>query len=298
MQPCTLRIEPAVKNTHTPHPATSGSDLEIVQVFLFAQGYEYQHGGQIWGLPRYWFMYLPEQIYVNHESWRFQFGMDWQEQDGHWSYTGAPIRNLLGLWRYVDGRAKLDFAEAKKRPTIGAQSAEIWADDTGLHYSIGVKNTTAEVWHDVYQWICLDSFLSPETGFRPHFRTSAGWIAYQDIPNIDQHRYFPPPGMESEYARTLGKRCTPLEFAIDIPAVVAWNIVDEGPLLTCHYSRQAVGVGANQMTPCTDVFLWYGDIAPGEEKTRWGHVWIGPSTLVDFDATLQDLLPLWHQRES
>ncbi|MBI3943236.1 MAG: hypothetical protein HY326_09510 [Chloroflexi bacterium] len=297
MPACAVHIEPMVRASITPDPVISISDLDIVKVLLFAQGFEYQRAAKPTRTPRYWYMNLPEQIYANGENWRFQSGMQWRNDQGRWSYTGAPIRNLFGLWQYVDHKPMLDHTAAAAKPVIGRQSAGIWADDTGVHYYVGVKNETGAPWRDVYQWICFNSYLSPETGFRPYFHADAGWTPFQDIPGIAQHTYFPVQGLEPEFRRSLGKRSKSTSLSLTIPAVAAWNMVDEGPLLTCHYSQHAVAVGSNQQWPCTDLFLWYGDIAPGEEQIRWGHVWIGSATLAEFSAILHTLIPQWQERE-
>jgi len=39
---------------------------------------------------------------------------------------------------------------------------------------------------------------------------------------------------------------------------------------------------ANQNAPCTDLFLWFGDLEPGQHLTRTGHILIAQTDLKSF----------------
>lgn len=86
---------------------------------------------------------------------------------------------------------------------------------------------------------------------------------------------------------------------VSFPGVVAWDVLDdERKLLTCHYSRQAVCVGTNQNWPCTDLFLWYGRIEPGEEKTCYGHLLFAEWDVAEFSRHAEDLALKWQAKEN
>ena len=306
MNGCQIHVEPMVQSSFEPHPRHRGGDADSLKVLLFAGRNRGQPAG---GRPgqgtRYWYVMLPEVIRVNEngvpfpgKDWRFQIPQEWQVINGGWAYSGTPVRNLWGLWKYVEGKATFDHEAGKQRPVLGKQSAGILSDATGAHYYVRLKNTSRVPWNDVHVIVCFNSFMSPETGFRPYVNIDGNWVPYQDIPDISNHAYLPVAGMEQAYARTrLPLRWTRPAPSLAIPAIAAWNFVDQGPLLTCHYSRHAVGLGANQEWPCTDLSMWYGDLAPGEEKVCWGHVWVGQVRLVELAEEISTLREAWHQRE-
>ena len=96
--------------------------------------------------------------------------------------------------------------------------------------------------------------------------------------------------MTAEYART-DVNCDQLAgSSVSFPGVVAWNLVQGNALLTCHYSKDAVAVGSNQTWPCTDIFIWFGDIQPEEEVRRKGEVIIAKTDLESFSQEADGLL--------
>ena len=297
MEACQIRIEPMIKSPFQPYPHHCGSDRDQIKVLLFAQGYEYQCGSRD-TTPRYWTLDLPEMLLANGEDWRPQVGQEWVESDGGWFYSGVPARRLWEAWQYVDGTARLDYEKAERLPILGRQRAGIFADETGVHYYVGLKNTGDATWHDVHVWMCFNSLMSPETGFRSHLHVDGAWTPYHDIPKVARHAYLPVTGMEEAFKRvSLPPRRDRPQTPLTVPAVVTWNFVDQGPLLTCHYSRHALAVGANQESPCTDLYMWYGALAPGEEKVCWGHLFIAPVMLTEFADEMNALREEWHARE-
>lgn len=49
-------------------------------------------------------------------------------------------------------------------------------------------------------------------------------------------------------------------------------------------------MGANQLWSCWDLQIWFGDIAPGEEVSRTGHVLVMDSDLAGFVGEAEDIL--------
>jgi len=96
--------------------------------------------------------------------------------------------------------------------------------------------------------------------------------------------------MIDEYTRTDVKNDQLVGTSVSFPGVVAWNIVKGEPLLTCHYSPNAVAVGSNQDWPCTDIFLWFGLIQPEQEVCRTGHVFIAKGDIKWFSGEAERLL--------
>ena len=107
------------------------------------------------------------------------------------------------------------------------------------------------------------------------------------------HTYFPAPGMVDEYRTSPDDRFHAPETELSYPGVVSWNQTLQGPLLVAHISTDAVGFGSNQAWPCTDLQLWFGDMAPGETKSAAGHVLVARCDLTTFaeqaDALLEKL---------
>jgi len=305
VSPCICQVVPLSEADFQAHPKHRGSDSDSLKVLVTAKGWERSRHP---GTRRYWYLFLPEGIRGNEngkwfegEDWRPQVPQTWREKDGYWRYEGTPLRNLWGLWKYnTDGKHLLDQEKARQRPVIGSQSAGIFADETGVHYYVRIKNTSKLRWADVHGNVCFNSFLSPETGHRPYVNIGGAWKPYQEIAGIRQHAYLPPEDKEQQFCRSRlkGKWADiGVPPSLSAPAIVAWNFVGEEPLLTCHYSRDAVGLGANQDWPCTDLYMWFGDLEPGQQKVCWGHVVIMPTRLSDFARQFDSLRKKWHERE-
>ncbi len=209
-------------------------DAEDMCVLVFADGFE----------DRFWYINLPEQIYLNGQKHHYQVGMNWEEDGDGWLYERCPVRNLFGCWDQSGPKVILK-ENSKSRPVIGYQGTSIRSDDNGIHYEVCVTNDSDIPWQDVYTWICFNSFQSPDTGYRPYVKLNDRWTPFQDIPNVCQHSYLPANGMTAEYARTEIKSNQLARTLLSFPGVAAWNIVKDSPLLTCHYSTDAVSAGSN-----------------------------------------------------
>ncbi len=173
------------------------------------------------------------------------------------------------------------------------------ADETGVHYAVSLRNTTEELWDDVHQRVCFNSYQSPDTGHRPHVRHQNRWLPLGQLPATDSHCYLPVEGMVDAYKRSSQFRDGLLGQPVSFPGVVAWDVLDdERKLLTCHCSRQTVCVGTNQNWPCTDLFLWYGRIEPGEEKTCYGHLLFAEWDVAEFSRHAEDVALKWQAKEN
>ncbi len=227
-----------------------------------------------------WIVRLPEQIYINGKKLHYQVGMEWKLEGMRWSYFGSPVKDLNGLWKQDPNEGfSLDPA-AEQKPVLGRQAASIYADSMGAHYSVEVTNGSDETWRDVYTWICLDHFHTPVTGYRPYLKIGSSWTEYQKIPNVGPGTFLPIEGREEEYSRVRpGSMMAP---AVSFPVVVCWNITNKGHLLTAHLSNDSLAVLANQNAPCTDLLLWFGNLEPGQQVTRGGHILIAETHLESF----------------
>ncbi len=77
---------------------------------------------------------------------------------------------------------------------------------------------------------------------------------------------------------------------VSFPGVVCWHITNKGHLLTAHLSIDSLAVRANQNAPCTDQFLWFGDVKPGQQVTRRGHVLVAKASLESFEKQERALM--------
>lgn len=289
-----LKIEPLVRSSYPVHERFR-NDLEPLLVVITVEGLE-RVDWEVRPEKLCWILSAPEMICLNSRKYHYQVGFRWEYRDGTWFYTGCPIRNLHGYWIDVDGITRLAPVSENERPIVGRQAASIHSDTKGVHYSIRAKNTSGQGWHDVFFRLCLNHYQAPITGYRPHFRFEDSWIPFQEIPGVTPHCFFPTQGMLEEYQAA--SKSTPgikperlPDRPLSFPGIVCWNLTEGGdPLLTCHFSKASVAAGANQLWPCTDLLLWFGDIGPGEELSRTGHVLIMRSDLKDFAKHADDIM--------
>ncbi len=100
------------------------------------------------------------------------------------------------------------------------------------------------------------------------------------IPKVGPSTFLPVEGREEEYSRVRpGSMTAP---PVSFPGVVCWNITNKGHLLTAHLSNDSLAVLANQNAPCTDLLLWFGNLEPGQQATRGGHILIAETDLKSF----------------
>jgi hypothetical protein len=234
--------------------------------------------------------------YISGQKFSYQTGMDWKLEKNVWSFVNGPLRNLLGYWE-SDGNGytvPMRQISGRERPVVGRQGASIHSDSIGSHYVVTVKNTSNQAWKNVNFMVCLCHYQAPIVGYRSYFRTNDSWVAYQDIPGVNVRTFLPVAGMTREYSTLYEKDLMIPEVSdeniLSFPGAVCWNITDKGPLLACHCSKHAVAVAANQNWPCNDILLWFGDLAPGEEKSREGHVIIAKSNLHTFAKRVDAIL--------
>ena len=293
MELLALRVEPVEKSSFQADEKICGHVTKDMQVLIFGEELK----------DRYWVVNLPEQIYINHNKFHYQIGMDWKRGQKEWFYRDCPIRNLFGCYSInSEGKLTLPPFDKTERPIVGRQAANIYSDSKGVHYQVTVTNDQDEVWRDVHTWICFNSFKSPETGHRPYVKVREKWVPFQDLPGAESFCFVAPKGMEEnfsrtqleeEYSQTEKKWKELLAASVSVPGIVAWNFVDEGPLLTFHYAKDAVAVGSNQQWPCTDLFLWFGDIQPGKSETRTGHILIAQTDLANFADAVDEVIAKW-----
>ena len=203
------------------------------------------------------------------------------------------MRDLLDGWEFVEGVHRLDPEFERSAPVLGRLSATATPSDAGVRYTIETTNTSERHWTNVFWWICLNHYQSRITGYRPHFRLGSSWIPAQEMAGGREHTYFPAPGMVQAYRTARVDPFDGPELELSFPGVVSWNKTLKGPLLVAHVSKDAMSFGSNQSWPCTDLQLWFGDMAPGETKSAAGHVIVAACDLSAFaeqaDALLEQL---------
>ena len=286
-----LQVEPLVHSTYPTYRRYHDA-LAPQMVVITARGLE-RIGWEDRREKSSWLLRLTEQIYVNGRKLHYQVGMQWVNGGNRWTYSDAPVRDLMGLWKLDPKRDfyyyQLDEAAARQ-PVLGRQSAGIYADSTGAHYSVSIANGSGEPWNDVHAWICLDHYHTPVTGYRPYLKVGSSWIEYQRLPGVGSATFLPVEGRNGEYFRVRPGSKAP--SSVSFPGVVCWNVTDKGHLLTAHFSRDALAVLANQNAPCTDLLLWFGDLQPGQRVTRGGHVLIARASLEEFQRQESGLMGL------
>ena len=282
IRPIRLDAEPLVKSSYPTHERFNDEIAEQL-VVITAKGIEHLDWGQQ-HKKICWLLRLPEMLYVNHVRFDLQVGMDWRKEQGTWLYTDCPVRNLTGRWKIIDEKYQLAPGTEQEVPTVGKMDASIQSDSLGMHYTLSVTNTSDETWKDVFFWFCLNHYQSRITGYRPHLRLGRSWLPAQEMPSAQHHRYYPAPGMVAEHERIKADRGSFRGDSpeLSFPGVVCWNYTSTGPVLMCHCSKDAVGVGSNQLWPCTDLFLWFGEIAPGEQTSKTGHILLARCDLKTF----------------
>ncbi len=285
-----LKAEPMVRSSYPTHPRFQG-DLEPLLVVLTVPGME-RADWDTRAEKLCWILALPEVVFMNGRKFHYQVGFTWESGQGAWFYRDCPVRDLLGAWEYVDGYHRLGSFREEERPRVGVQGADIYADDLGVHYTVRARNLSDEVWLDACFAVCLNHFQAPLTGYRPHFRFGDRWQPFQEIPGATAACYFPVRDRVEEFNRSLlSKPAASLKQPLSFPGVVCWNqTLEDKPLLVCHVSEDALSVGANQLWPCTDLQLWFGDIEPGEEVSRSGHVLVMESDLAAFAREADGIL--------
>ena len=286
-----LQVEPLVHSTYPTYRRYHDA-LAPQVVVITAQGLE-RIGWEDRPEKSSWILRLPEQIYVNERKLHYQVGMRWVKAGDRWTYSDAPVRDLIGLWKLDPKRDfyyhQLDEAAARQ-PVLGRQAAGIHADSTGAHYWVSVTNGSGEHWEDVHTWVCLDHYHTPVTGYRPYLKVGSSWAEYQKLPGVGPGTFLPVEEREGEFLQVRPGSKAP--FSVSFPGVVCWNVTDKGHLLTAHFSQDALAVLANQNAPCTDLLLWFGDLQPGQRVTRNGHVLIARASLEEFQRQESGLMRL------
>ena len=284
-----LKVEPLVHSTY-PTYRRFHDGLAPQVVVITAEGLE-RIGWEDRPAKSSWILRLSEQIYLNGRKLHYQVGMQWSLEGAAWSYTDAPVKDLNDLWKRDPEKGFQLDPSAEKRPLLGRQSASVYADSRGAHYSLVLTNDSGEEWKDVYAFICVSHYHTPVTGYRPYLKIGSSWTEYQKIPGVGPATFLPVTGRVEDYTRVqAGSRGAP---AVSFPGVLCWNITNKGHLLTAHLSIDSLAVRGNQNAPCTDQFLWFRDMKPGQQVTRRGHFLVAEASLESFEkqdgALLQQL---------
>ena len=186
-----LQVEPLVHSTYPTYRRYHDA-LAPQVVVITAQGLE-RIGWEDRPEKSSWILRLPEQIYVSERKLHYQVGMRWVKAGDRWTYSDAPVRDLMGLWKLDPKRDfyyhQLDEAAARQ-PVLGRQAAGIHADSTGAHYWVSVTNGSGEHWEDVHTWVCLDHYHTPVTGYRPYLKVGSSWPSIRNCPASDPPRFF------------------------------------------------------------------------------------------------------------
>ena len=285
---CSLSVKPQVEAPELMHPRFIGL-LDDARVVITADGLE-DVDWDVAAPPQAWILVFPELVYCSGERWGYQSGFEWTGEGDSWSYRDYPVRDLDDGWSLVDGLPRLDPGFAASAPVLGRLSSSIAPSELGVSYTLEMTNTSRRPWTDVFWWLCLNHYQSRVTGSRPHFRVGpSSWVPAQEMSGARVHTYFPAPGMTAEYRTSPNATFHAPETELSYPGVVSWNRTLEGPLLVAHLSLDAVAFGSNQAWPCTDLQLWFGDIAPGETKSTTAHVMVARCDLATFAAQADKL---------
>jgi len=285
-----LHAEPLVRSSYPVHRRFDNG-MAQQSVVITARGLE-RVDWEVQPEKHCWILLLPEMAFVDRERWDYQTGMDWHQEPGGWAYQNCPLRNLKGRWRDVGGQNQLAPGTEEEVPVLGRMAATVRTDELGVHYALTLTNATNKPWNDVFFWICLNHYQSRITGYRPHFRVGTSWLPAQEMPpgRSQVHTYYPAPGMVAAYRSSPDKRFGRADTELSFPGVVCWNRTAEGPLLVCHCSPNAMAVGSNQNWPCTDLQLWFGTVAAGEQKSKTGHVLVARCDLKTFAGRADEIL--------
>jgi len=128
-----------------------------------------------------------------------------------WSYTGALVKDLNGLWKHDPERGFQLEPSAEKRPVLGQQAASIYVDSKGAHYSLAITNGSGEEWNDVYAFICMSHYHTPVTGYRSYLKIGSSWTEYQRISEVGPATFLTVAGRVEEYTRVQpGPKVAPL----------------------------------------------------------------------------------------
>ena len=285
---CRLNVRPQVEVPDSVHPRFAGN-LEDARVVISPDGL----ADVDWDVapePQAWILTFPELIYCSGEKWGYQTGFEWTGEEDLWSYRDYPVRDLLDGWSFVDGTPRLDPDFAGRAPVLGRLAGSIGPSEVGVRYTLELTNSSRRPWTDVFWWLCLNHYQSRVTGYRPHFRVGSSWVPAQEMRGGRVHTYFPAPGMVDQYRTSPNDGFHAPETELSYPGVVSWNQTLQGPLLVAHLSTDAVSFGSNQAWPCTDLQLWFGDVAPGETKSATGHVMVARCDLEAFAEQADRLL--------
>ncbi len=287
-----LSTWPQVEVPDSVHSRLAGP-LEQTRVVISADGLA-DVDWDVAPAPQAWILTFPELIYCSGEKWGYQLGMEWTREGGSWSYRDCPVRDLLGGWRFDDDVPRLDPDFARRAPVLGRLAGSIAPSEVGVRYTLELTNSSRRRWTDVFWWLCLNHYQSRVTGYRPHFRVGSSWVPAQEMRGGSEHTYFPAPGMVDQYRTSPNDRFHAPETELSYPGVVSWNQTLQGPLLVAHLSTDAVAFGSNQAWPCTDLQLWFGDMAPGETKSATGHVVVARCDLEAFAVQADRLIDRLH----
>ena len=285
---CRLNVRPQVEVPDSVHPRFAGN-LEDARVVISPDGLA-DVDWDVTPEPQAWILTFPELIYCSGEKWGYQTGFEWTEEENLWSYRDYPVRDLLDGWSFVDGTPRLDPDFAGRAPVLGRLAGSIAPSEVGVRYTLELTNSSRRHWTDVFWWLCLNHYQSRVTGYRPHFRVGSSWVPAQEMRGGRVHTYFPAPGMVDQYRTSPNDGFHAPETELSYPGVVSWNQTLQGPLLVAHLSTDAVAFGSNQAWPCTDLQLWFGDVAPGETKSATGHVMVARCDLEAFAEQADRLL--------
>ena len=285
---CRLNVRPQVEVPDSVHPRFAGN-LEDARVVISPDGLA-DVDWDVTPEPQAWILTFPELIYCSGEKWGYQTGFEWTGEENLWSYRDYPVRDLLDGWSFVDGTPRLDPDFARRAPVLGRLAGSIGPSEVGVRYTLELTNSSRRPWTDVFWWLCLNHYQSRVTGYRPHFRVGSSWVPAQEMRGGRVHTYFPAPGMVDQYRTSPNDGFHAPETELSYPGVVSWNQTLQGPLLVAHLSTDAVSFGSNQAWPCTDLQLWFGDVAPGETKSATGHVMVARCDLEAFAEQADRLL--------
>ena len=192
-----------------------------------------------------WYLRLPEQIATDKDAKTgpYQAGMNWTRTMHGWKFDECPIVGLKGT------------AEA----TISSSSADT------IDFSMSVHNQSPVSWKRALAWLCFNhsyamtyyryrNFVCGDTGI---LTTPPKAMEHYCLPRHDRDWWTR--GDIDPTAPFIGTSCMAAE--------------SEEPFCVAIAAERAIMIGQNPGWPCTDIALFFGDVAPGGTSATKGKIY-------------------------
>jgi len=236
-------------------------------------------------LPDGGFGYLNEQVlWLRHGAMRDSRSALRVPEGIHWAGKGrvedptAQSHNYqVGQhWRRCDNRLLFEACpiSAPLAPAPGAISALVEiVDDDLVRVGVALTNASQQALSDVQCHFCFNHRRAPLLGRRVFAFSTGGWVDFGQYVSSEPFRYY---GFNNE------KNVNGLP-AITCPALFSETVFEGGiPFVSVIGSEFASCLASNVSWPCTDLYVSFGTIHPGETCTRRLFVGLGRGTKDDW----------------